>query len=230
MHYDGRCHAWSEEMPCRCTEYTERPVVTKREDGAYTAGPPPHGNTVDERVAELTEDPASRKLQRKLSIIHALAKHLLGVEEDDARDLFVGVHPNGKLWRVRVSYMGFQIDENAAALDDALDKVTQHLVGHVARKLDQGTRLLTIIDSKRGTRLGTRKVIEDAVRECHPEIEGVDVEESNAPGHACVRIRIKPGQSIALRDQMCVAVGKALERNGALGITFDVEVTYTYQA
>ena len=86
-------------------------------------------------------------MQRKLAFVHALAKHLLNVFNDDAQ-LFIGVQPLGRSWRVQVSYEGFLLQKEAADLPSALELMLQHLAKAVSQRLEDGSRLLDQIGVK----------------------------------------------------------------------------------
>lgn len=83
-----------------------------------------------------------REITRRLSYIHALAKHLLRVGDDLAHQIFIGVQPNGEAWNVQVGYAGFLLEKSAAKLSDALEMVLTSLIESVSHQMEEAARLL----------------------------------------------------------------------------------------
>ena len=84
----------------------------------------------------------SEGISNALSFAHALTKHLLHVPEHDAQHVFIGVVPRGDSWKVRVTYAGFFIEQEAPTLDEAIGAVVGDLTARVANQLEEGAKLL----------------------------------------------------------------------------------------
>lgn len=158
------------------------------------------------------------EVQRTLSNIHAVARHLLNVESEDEQ-LYVGVTPSGVSWKVVVSYQGFRTVKSAAKLGDALDQMLQDLTSRVSRKLDEGMRIVAMM---RDVPTSPIAVIEDAVLGVEA-VQAVNVV-SHELGITIVTVTPHGVQKLEERDAMCAAVGAALERVRAAGSRFEVRV------
>lgn len=182
------------------------------------------GERLDERALEvgISRLSSEEKIQRTLANIHAVAKHLLVVNEIDAMRLFVGVQPFGHGWRVHVSYADFQMEVKEDKLDDALNGTLQKLMSHVSRRLEESTRIISALSDK--ARPGTALAIENAVRAV-PLVLHVEVKETLELG--LVRVVVTPERitTVEERDEMCVKIGAALERVRVVAIQFEVIVT-----
>lgn len=86
-------------------------------------------------------------IDNAISFAHALTKHLLHVPEDDAQNIIIAVLPRGDAWKVRVSYAGFFLEQEAPSLDDAIGAVVGSLTARVSNQLEDGMRLLGKIET-----------------------------------------------------------------------------------
>jgi hypothetical protein len=84
----------------------------------------------------------SNGIDNAISFAHALTKHLLHVPEEDAQHILIAVLPRGDAWKVRVSYAGFFLEQEAMTLDDAIGAVVGSLTARVAHQLEEGSKLL----------------------------------------------------------------------------------------
>lgn len=84
----------------------------------------------------------SSGIDNAISFAHALTKHLLHVPEEDAQNILIAVLPRGDAWKVRVSYAGFCLEQEAATLDDAIGAVVGSLTARVSIQLEEGMKLL----------------------------------------------------------------------------------------
>lgn len=183
------------------------------------------GERLDERALEvgISRLSSEERIQRTLANIHAVAKHLLVVNEIDAMRLFVGVQPFGRGWRVHVSYADFQMEVKEDKLDDALNGTLQKLMSHVSRRLEESTRIISALGGDGGARI-TKEAIEDAVRAV-ALVQSVSVSDSEY-NLGIVEVHVTPERitTVEERDEMCVRIGAALERVRAIMIRFDVTI------
>jgi hypothetical protein len=84
----------------------------------------------------------SNGIDNAISFAHALTKHLLHVPEEDAQNILIAVLPRGAAWKVRVSYAGFFLEQEAPTLDDAIGAVVGSLTARVHHQLEEGAKLL----------------------------------------------------------------------------------------
>lgn len=93
------------------------------------------------------DDRMSVGVDVRISFAHALTKHLLNVQDDQAKDIFIGVQPRGAemggTWAVKVKYLGFTLVTQALTLGEALDKLVTILTDRVSARLEEGMRLLS---------------------------------------------------------------------------------------
>lgn len=86
------------------------------------------------------------EMPQQLSFIHALTKHLLNVPESRASEIFIAVHPcgpRGDKWLVKVIHERMDVISTAAdKLSEALSTLVELLTEQVAKKLEEGTKLL----------------------------------------------------------------------------------------
>jgi len=118
----------------------------------------------DAAVKQIGDDHV-RKLQRTITNIHAVAKHLFHIDDAsyDAEELFVGVQPSGTYWRVEVTYAGFTHTTKSPTLTEALEITLSKLMSKVSHRIDEGTRLVAAITPDSNSRRGTRDAITEAV-------------------------------------------------------------------
>lgn len=86
-------------------------------------------------------------VQVSVANIHALAHHLLNLGEYD--QLYVGMSPHSRGWRVRVRYESFLMDHEAPTLGDVLELTLRDLMSRVVRRLEESERLMAALGELR---------------------------------------------------------------------------------
>jgi hypothetical protein len=161
-----------------------------------------------------------QQLQRTLSNIHAVARHLLNVDEDED-ELFVGVQPLGSAWRTEVRYAGFKLITKDNTLSGVLERTLSKLMTNVGRRLDEGTRLLAALNPD-PPRDGTRLAVEEAVK----RVRGVaDVLlQEDEPGAFTVFVKSELKLDSSDRCQLAAEVGVALAHHKPTGAVVRVKI------
>lgn len=87
-------------------------------------------------------DDGEKAIAKKIAFIHALAKYMLRVDEEDAKDIVVGFQMHGQEWQARVSYQGFTMMQKSIGLNAALDYLMESMTSLVSKHLEEGEKLL----------------------------------------------------------------------------------------
>lgn len=171
-----------------------------------------------------TPDERERQIQRTLSNIHAVARHLFGLGPDsrDADDLYVGVQPLGNAWRVQVTYASFELRVKEHTLTDALEQTLAKLMDPVLKRLDEGTRLVAVLDPNFG-RVATHDALASAVKRVAGVSEAAFREEAE-PGVVTVCVTPDRPMTTEERVQFVAEIGMALGKTGAAVVRFRVQV------
>lgn len=203
----------SDEEKMRNTTDLKSPMGEVMKEFAY----PMH----DEDRPSKSRDEREQLVQRTIANIHAVAKHLLSLNETDAEELYVGVQPLGNFWRVEVKYAGFVLSVKEPALGAALEKTLAKLVANVGRRLDDGMKLIAALDPLHVSKRGTRDAIAEAVGQIANVANATFTE-----GIGEIGIRVTPTR-VLLNDeaiQLGVDLGAALATHVAFPIKFNVTI------
>lgn len=207
-------------------------MTTEAEKAANTAAlVNPHGvlvgttdpDEMDGGARYAQQQIGQAKLQRTLANIHAVARHLFNITDVDAEELYVGVQPLGNVWRVQVSYAGFDLRVKEPFLTEALEKTLAKLMTQVGRRLDDDTRLLAALNPG-ASRIGTHDAIAHAVKLVAGVAEATFQEDSNEPGMVTAYVLPDHVMTIEERDQFSAEIGMALGKSSAAIVRFRVKI------
>ena len=202
------------------------PIVRKAYEAKIAEAPEREALMNEVLLRSTPSEDRERKLQRTLTNIHTVAKHILNLTDERAKDLFVGVRPrgSGSGWHVEVRYAMFVRDTKAPEISEALNKMLSLLTSYLIKRLDEGARIVEAMSPTAASRsTSTKDGIADAVNQV-PGVDGVIVHDTDAVGIVHITIMKKGSLAGDEHDQIIAEAGAALGKSLATSVRFRIKV------